>query len=116
MFVDLTSVVLRRWVCICVCLPIHFPIPEGPGGTSGVGLRACVSEVAMGGLQQQYERIYPVFGMGSRSLSTWVAVGDGAAAIQISSQLPSPQGRPTSVHVDSNKAGSKAHMSQFSLI
>jgi hypothetical protein len=58
----------------------------------------------MGGIQQQYERMHPVFGMGSRSLSTWVAVGDGAA-IQISSQLPSPQGRPTSVHVDSSKAG-----------
>lgn len=79
------------------------------GGAGGV-LRACVSEVAMGGLQQQYERMHPVFGMGSRSLSTWVAVGDGAA-IQISSQLPSPQGRPTSVHVDSNKAGKSSSSS-----
>ncbi|KAI9558155.1 hypothetical protein GHT06_014908 [Daphnia sinensis] len=79
-------------------LPVH---------NSGGALRACVSEVAMGGIQQQYERMHPVFGMGSRSLSTWVAVGDGAA-IQISSQLPSPQGRPTSVHVDASKADAAA--------
>lgn len=70
----------------------------------GGPLRACVSEVALGAVQQQYERMNPPFGMGSRSMSTWVAVGD-AAAIQISSQLPSPQGRPTSVHVDASKAG-----------
>ncbi len=68
-------------------------------------MRACVSEVALSAVQLQCERMNPHFGMGSRSLSTWVAVGDGVAAVhQISSQLPSPQGRPTSVHVD-NKTG-----------
>ena len=72
-------------------------------------MRSCVSELALGAVQLQCERInggcagFGLMGMGSRSLSTWVAVGDGAtaaAAQQISSQLPSPQGRPTSVHVD----------------
>lgn len=71
--------------------------------------------MALGVVQLQCERMgggcagmgLMIGGMGSRSLSTWVAVGDGAtagAAQQISSQLPSPQGRPASVHVDSKSA------------
>lgn len=80
-------------------------------GTGGVGVRTCVSELVLGAVQLHYERMnggLPLFaGMGSRTLSTWVAVGDDrvAAVQQIASQLPSPQGRPTSVHVDASKAG-----------
>jgi len=69
--------------------------------TSGESARLCVSEVALNHIQQ-YERL--PCGMGSRSLSTWVAVGDGGLIQGISSQLPSPQGRPTSVLVDNPKS------------
>jgi len=63
--------------------------------------RLCVSEVALNHIHQ-YERL--PYGMGSRSLSTWVAVGDGGLVQGVSSQLPSPQGRPTSVLVDNPKS------------
>lgn len=67
----------------------------------GESARLCVSQVALNHIQQ-YERL--PYGMGSRSLSTWVAVGDGGLVQGVSSQLPSPQGRPTSVLVDSLKS------------
>ena len=65
-------------------------------------LRNAVSDIALGSGKSSAQYEATRFGMGTRSLSTWVAVGDVVMSLSrtISSQLPSPQGRPTSVHVE----------------
>ena len=71
------------------------------GAVGTPSLRTAISEVALGAAKYWVHYEASSFGMGPRSLSTWVAVGDVLSLSRaISSQLPSPQGRPTSVHVD----------------